>query len=108
MYDLKEEPRQGPEKRTKALPCDYRSGIGWDVATLMILGSSLALASAAWFLVGLLMNEQQPTACRPAPNERPPSEVRSSADGLSQPHGGNGSNCYSHWTRQDASRSTRH
>jgi hypothetical protein len=56
MYDLKEEPRQGLEKRTKRLPDGYPSGIGWDIATLLILGTSLALASAAWFLVGLLMN----------------------------------------------------
>jgi hypothetical protein len=58
---------------------------------LLILGTSLALASAAWFLVGLLMNEQQPAAPRPAPDEGPPSQIRSSADELSRL----GSGCHS-------------
>jgi hypothetical protein len=30
--------------------------IGWGTAALLILGMSLALASLAWFLVGLLVN----------------------------------------------------
>ena len=39
----------GPEE-------DVFSEIGWGVAILLILGSSLALASIAWFFVGLFMN----------------------------------------------------
>ena len=35
---------------------DIFSEIGWGVATLLILGSSLALASLAWFFVGLFTN----------------------------------------------------
>jgi hypothetical protein len=53
MRDLKEERRQGSEKPTGP-PNGYPNGIGWGVATFLILGTSLALASAAWFLVGLL------------------------------------------------------
>jgi hypothetical protein len=30
-----------------------RKGIGWGAAALLIVGSSLALASLAWFLIGL-------------------------------------------------------
>jgi hypothetical protein len=30
--------------------------IGWGAAALLIVGSSLALASLAWFLVGLFVN----------------------------------------------------
>jgi hypothetical protein len=30
--------------------------IGWGVAALLIVGASLALASLAWFLIGLFVN----------------------------------------------------
>jgi hypothetical protein len=30
--------------------------IGWGAAALLIVGSSLALASFAWFLIGLFVN----------------------------------------------------
>jgi hypothetical protein len=62
MRDRKEEPRQGAEKHRPAPVGSETSGFGWDVAILLILGTSLALASAAWFLVGLLQSEQQPAA----------------------------------------------
>jgi hypothetical protein len=42
----------------------YSGGLGWDVVILLILGSSLALASVVWFLVGLLLNAQQPAPTR--------------------------------------------
>jgi hypothetical protein len=54
MLDVKEEPRQGSKKPTGSLPNGYPSEIRWDVATFLILGTSFALASVAWFLVGLL------------------------------------------------------
>jgi hypothetical protein len=34
----------------------FRDEMGWGAKILLILASSLALASIAWFLVGLLMN----------------------------------------------------
>jgi hypothetical protein len=37
-------------------PDDGLNEIGWGAATLLIVGSSLALASLAWFLVGLFVN----------------------------------------------------
>ena len=33
----------------------FLNEIGWGAATLLIVGSSLALASLAWFLVGLFV-----------------------------------------------------
>jgi hypothetical protein len=62
MRDRKGDSRQGPGKRTKGPFDGYSRGMGWDVAILLILGISLALASAAWFLVGLLLNAPQPAA----------------------------------------------
>jgi hypothetical protein len=61
--------------RSSAGGTDRGCGMGWDVAILLILGTSLALASLAWFLVGSLMNEQQYATPRPKPNEgiEPPS-----------------------------------
>jgi hypothetical protein len=60
MRDLKEEPREGAEKpRPSPLGSDS-GGFGWDVTILLILGTSLALASAAWLLAGLLLKAQQP------------------------------------------------
>jgi hypothetical protein len=44
MRDLKEEPREGPEK-SKPSPLGYSGGLGWDVASLLILGTSLAVVS---------------------------------------------------------------
>jgi hypothetical protein len=75
MRDSNEEPRQVPEKRTKGPLDGYPSGMGSDVAILLILGTSLALASAAWFVVGLLMNTQLPG---PPPREgiKPPVLLR--------------------------------
>jgi hypothetical protein len=35
---------------------DTRTEIGWGAAALLIVGASLALASLAWFLVGLFVN----------------------------------------------------
>jgi hypothetical protein len=68
MRDLKEEPRQGAEKpRPDPLGSDS-GGFVRDVAILLILGTSLALASAAWLLVGPLLNAQQPA---PPPLDRP-------------------------------------
>jgi hypothetical protein len=69
MRDLKGIPRQGPKKRTRSPFDGYSSGMGWDVAILLILGTSLALATLAWLLVGSLMNEQQSATPRPKPNE---------------------------------------
>jgi hypothetical protein len=37
-------------------PDDGLNEIGWAAATFLIVGSSLALASIAWFLVGLFVN----------------------------------------------------
>jgi hypothetical protein len=54
MLDVKEEPRQGKKNQPGVLPSGYPSAIRWDVATFLILGTSFALASVAWFLVGLL------------------------------------------------------
>jgi hypothetical protein len=34
----------------------FLNEIGWGAATLLIVGSSLALASLAWFLIGLFVN----------------------------------------------------
>jgi hypothetical protein len=34
----------------------FRYEVGWVTAVLLILAASLALASLAWFLVGLLVN----------------------------------------------------
>jgi hypothetical protein len=33
-----------------------RNDIGWGTAALLIAGASLALASLAWFLIGLFVN----------------------------------------------------
>jgi hypothetical protein len=69
MRELKGIPRQGPEKRTRSPFDGYSSRMGWDVAILLIFGTSLALATLAWLLVGSLMNEQQSATPRPKPNE---------------------------------------
>jgi hypothetical protein len=61
MRDLKGEPREGAEK-PKPSPLGYSGGLGWGVASLLILGTSLALASVAWFLVGLFLSTQPPAA----------------------------------------------
>jgi hypothetical protein len=63
MRDLKGEPREGAEKPQPS-PLGYSGGLGWGVATLLILGTSLALASVAWFLVGLILSTQPPAAPR--------------------------------------------
>jgi hypothetical protein len=34
----------------------FLTEIGWGAAALVIIGASLALASLAWFLVGLFVN----------------------------------------------------
>jgi hypothetical protein len=62
MHDIKGDSRPGPEKRTKGPFDGYSRSMGWDVAILLVLGISLALASVAWFLVGLLLNVQQRAA----------------------------------------------
>jgi hypothetical protein len=74
MRDLKKEPRQGAEKPRPG-PLSYSGGLGWDVAVLLILGTSLALASVAWFLVGLLLTVEPPALPRLDRHEgiRPPS-----------------------------------
>jgi hypothetical protein len=63
MRDLKGEPREGAEK-PKPSPLGYSGGPGWVVASLLIVGTSLALASVAWFLVGLILSTQPPAAPR--------------------------------------------
>jgi hypothetical protein len=63
MRDLKGEPGEGAEK-PKPSPLGYSGGPGWVVASLLIVGTSLALASVAWFLVGLILSTQPPAAPR--------------------------------------------
>jgi hypothetical protein len=62
MRDLEKEQRQGAKNPRPGPVGSDSGGFGWDVAFLLILGTSLALASAAWLLVGLLQNAQQPAA----------------------------------------------
>jgi hypothetical protein len=49
LFSLVHTASQGPDD-------GFRNEIGWGAGALLIVGSSLALASLAWFLVGLFVN----------------------------------------------------
>jgi hypothetical protein len=48
LFSLVRTASQGPDD-------GFLNEIGWGAAALLIVGSSLALASLAWFLVGLFV-----------------------------------------------------
>jgi hypothetical protein len=56
VTDVKEAPRSLDRTKPKGSVDPYSGKIGWDVAVLMILGTTLALVGVALLVVGSLMH----------------------------------------------------
>jgi hypothetical protein len=56
MSDLTDEPPSLVHTASQGPDDALQNELGWGAATLLIVGSSLALASLAWFLIGLFVN----------------------------------------------------